>query len=236
MSEPEKPQPPAFAGALLRALLAFLVFVLCLRSGADLVVRLLGEPIRSSFLPQMGGMTVAAGALLLLCRLAPPRWRLGPLKAADVLFSYAVFLALWLAVTTLYMHAVSALGWSTPPQDLMAEMASSSLAEPKTWALLLGVVVFGPLAEEILFRGYLQDLGQAAVGGRSGELCTAALFGLMHGPLYALPIGLLGYYLGVLRRLHGSLLAPFLAHAVHNLISAGSVLCWPEALDFLYPR
>ena len=236
MSASEKPPPPSFVGALLRAVAACLSFVLCLQFGAELVVRLLGEEVRSGFLPQMGGMAVACCALLMLFRLAPPRLRVGPLRVSDALFCYGLFLLFWLTVTFLYMRALSAMGLSTPPQELVAEMASASLFEPETWALLLGIVLVGPLTEEILFRGYLQDLGVAALGQRRGELCIAALFGLMHGPLYALPIGLLGYFLGFLRREHGSLLSPFLAHAAHNLFNVGSVLCWPQALDFLYAR
>jgi hypothetical protein len=45
-----------------------------------------------------------------------------------------------------------------------------------------------------------------------------------------------GWFLGDLRRRHGSLLAPWLAHAMFNAISVCLVLYWPDFLDWMYPR
>ena len=62
------------------------------------------------------------------------------------------------------------------------------------------------------------------------------MFGVVHGAAYALPIAVFGWFLGYLRRRHGSLLAPWLAHAMFNAISVFLVLYWPDFLDWMYPR
>ena len=78
------------------------------------------------------------------------------------------------------------------------------------------------LAEELLFRGFLQPL--------LGLHGTAILFGLVHGVRdrrlrWWPPIGvLLGYILGLLFESRGNLLAPFLVHLTINWFNLHYVL------------
>ncbi len=77
------------------------------------------------------------------------------------------------------------------------------------------------LAEELLFRGFVQGFLAgylplwAAVGG------AALLFGLAHSvtPLYILLAGVMGVYLGLLYHFTGNLLVPVLVHGIHNFLS-----------------
>jgi CAAX protease family protein len=97
------------------------------------------------------------------------------------------------------------------------------------------VVLVAPLAEEIVFRGYVNDVLTDAFGERRALLVTSLLFGFVHGIERMVPIALLGLLFGWLRNRYDSLRAGFLAHATHNAITVGLTLLWPQSLD-LYPR
>lgn len=87
---------------------------------------------------------------------------------------------------------------------------------PWVW-LLLTAVVAGPVAEEILFRGMMQQFISRRWGARVGMLGSAAAFGLAHGLAGALPAALLGLYFSYQVERDGSLAGAMLLHALHNL-------------------
>ena len=85
------------------------------------------------------------------------------------------------------------------------------------------ITVMAPLAEEILFRGFIfstlwrrMPLGLAA-------LITGALFGALHlggsPPLLTVPLGMLGVLLCLLRATTGSLIPCIVVHAVNNTLA-----------------
>ena len=74
------------------------------------------------------------------------------------------------------------------------------------------------IAEEALFRGFLQGLFESHLGPPAGLLAASFLFGLAH-PLtrgYVVVATVLGYYLGWLWRITGNLLAPITAHTLYD--------------------
>ncbi len=83
-------------------------------------------------------------------------------------------------------------------------------------------VVFAPLFEEMLFRGFLLPLFARSLGPWAGIAATAALFGLLHGAQnrwawqQILLIGLAGAAFGYARLRTGSTTAGFLMHAAYN--------------------
>ncbi len=83
--------------------------------------------------------------------------------------------------------------------------------------LALGLVVIGPLSEEVLFRGFILQ-GLRADGSPSRAIVlTALLFGLFHfDPIHIVGAAVLGLYLGWLRVVTGSLFAALCAHALNN--------------------
>jgi membrane protease YdiL (CAAX protease family) len=95
-------------------------------------------------------------------------------------------------------------------------------------------VLIGPLAEEFAFRGYGRDLIMRASGPRLALFGTAALFGIFHGMTLALPLALLGLLFGWLRERYRSLVPAFVAHALHNGLTVGLMLAWPEVLNEAY--
>lgn len=102
---------------------------------------------------------------------------------------------------------------------------------PQPGGFLLGSIgiAFGALAEETLFRGFLQPVLVRAWGPAIGIAAAAAGFVIVHmtggwrAPLTLLAIALAGLWFGLLAWRTGGIAAPFLAHAGWN---------WAEALLF----
>ncbi len=90
----------------------------------------------------------------------------------------------------------------------------------------LGAVsLLAGLGEEMLFRGFLQQLIADWVGGPTGIWAGLAMgavvFGLLHAitPMYAVVACLIGLFLGWLWLATGNLLAPITAHAVYDFLA-----------------
>jgi hypothetical protein len=84
--------------------------------------------------------------------------------------------------------------------------------------LVLVVVVGAPIAEEILYRGLLQNGMTALLGAIPGLVTTAAIFALVHFSPVEIP-GLFAFalVLGLLRKNSGRLGLPVIAHMAFNL-------------------
>jgi membrane protease YdiL (CAAX protease family) len=86
-----------------------------------------------------------------------------------------------------------------------------------TWLLLVAVVVMGPLAEEILFRGLLFGALRKRFSAYWTVIITAALFAFVHLQLaFFLPLFAFGLLLGWLRQRSGNLALPCLLHCINN--------------------
>ena len=88
----------------------------------------------------------------------------------------------------------------------------------------LGVVLFGPLFEECLFRGFLfKGLEKSFLGGHGAVFISAILFSIIHIQYgvwvilcMLLPMAIL---LGYARLKSKSLLLPILLHSINNLLT-----------------
>jgi membrane protease YdiL (CAAX protease family) len=164
----------------------------------------------------------------------PVPWR--PAAAGRVLALYLPLAVVWLLFVIGYLRLMHRLGVTVPPQDFLYYWVDADAARPGCWLMVGTIVLLGPLAEEIVFRGYLQGALGATFGAPLALVASAAMFGWIHGWSYALPIGLLGLLFGWLRLRHRSLLAPVTAHAVHNGATVLLTCTVPGFLDWLYPR
>lgn len=185
------------------------------------------------------GMVAFGGCGLLLVALTlvlPPDvpWR--PLRPLPVLRAYVPFALGWVLLVVLYLRVAHWLGLAVQVQPQLLQLAEHGTAAPGFWLLVAGIVVVAPLAEEVLFRGYLLGTLLQAVPRWPAQLLTAAAFGLVHGLAYALPIAILGLLFGWLRVRYNALWPSVLAHAVHNGLTVTLALLWPAHLDLLYPR
>ena len=187
---------------------------------------------------------VAIAAILVLGALhgAPGRAALGlrlhglTRQLLAGLAAYAGFLLLWVPLVFLgYTALLHALGLQLPEQATMRWLLEHRDAR---WFPVLLVVVAGtgPVMEECFFRGLLQPYLVARLGVLPGILATAALFGAMHDPpqYLALPIGLIGVFLGLVRHRTGSLLVPAALHALHNALMLAVCLSAPHLYQAVY--
>lgn len=106
-----------------------------------------------------------------------------------------------------------------------------------SWAAVLlsalGAVVWAPVLEEVIFRGALYRFLRARMRAIWTVLITAAAFAIAHP--YS-PVGLLGVFVGgvvfgLLREWRGSLVAPMVAHAIHNAVVVGPTIVYLQLLE-----
>jgi membrane protease YdiL (CAAX protease family) len=108
-----------------------------------------------------------------------------------------------------------ALAAATHPAGLPPLRPSDTFAP---WAL---VTIAVAAAEELVLRGVLFGRLEARAGPILAVVATSAVFAVMHVPLYGwhvVPLDLgVGLWLGGLRLLSGSVVAPAIAHVLADL-------------------
>jgi len=93
------------------------------------------------------------------------------------------------------------------------------------WILLAAAVVFAPLGEELLFRGFLYPSLERRIGRAGGMIVTGFLFAALHlNPFDFLPLFVLGIVLSYTYSRTRLVSACVVLHATHNAISAGAAL------------
>ncbi|QKX17056.1 CPBP family intramembrane glutamic endopeptidase [Microbulbifer sp. YPW1] len=156
-------------------------------------------------------------ALILAARSSQRSWRQG---LALVRFSPRQ-LPFWLLILMVYLLfetlAVKVLQISVG--EFMEQMVGQ-----KGPLLILSIVVFAPVAEELLFRGYLFNAWRHSRIGLSGTLLLSSfLFALVHWGQYGVvPLFFIfgaGLLMGVARETSGSVYLPMILHGLANLVS-----------------
>lgn len=93
------------------------------------------------------------------------------------------------------------------------------------WAVALVIAVIGPIAEEVVFRGFLWNVLEKWMPTWVVWLTTSALFALAHlDPVHTPTVLLIGLFLGWLRWTSGSLLPGVVAHVINN--GLGVAVAW----------
>jgi uncharacterized protein len=107
------------------------------------------------------------------------------------------------------------------PQKIVEDLG----ADQSTVLLVSGaiaVIVVAPVAEELLFRGFLFRVLRLRMGFWAAAVIDGALFGLVHGSLVILPIlAVLGVALCWVYERTGSLFPCIAIHALNNTIAYG---------------
>jgi membrane protease YdiL (CAAX protease family) len=103
-------------------------------------------------------------------------------------------------------------------------------SEGNSWVLLFlqlaSTVVWAPIVEESIFRGALYRHLRGRLRTVFSVILTACMFGIIHPYTTAglVQVGFMGLVLALLREWRGSLIAPMVAHAIHNgLISTFTI-------------
>ena len=131
-----------------------------------------------------------------------------------ILAGYLIYLLMTLAMNFLN---------SFLPNGLDAQNVSAYMqADDALWVkafVLITMGVFGPIVEELLFRGYLYNSLRRNLSSSAAMLFTAIIFGAAHLDWQRfLPLAIGGYLLNVISVRFGSVFASVIAHGVWNIL------------------
>ncbi len=145
-------------------------------------------------------------------------FRFNPVPGSVVLLSIPIGLAL----TVLSDELDRLLGFIiTVPQwvyDMMYPLKAESLSD---WALILtGAVIIAAIAEEVLFRGFLQISLERKGDATRAVLLSALAWTLIHqNPYWAVEIFIMGVFMGFLAWRTNSIIPSVVVHALNNFIA-----------------
>jgi membrane protease YdiL (CAAX protease family) len=141
---------------------------------------------------------------------ARPRWR-------DILVAFSWLVAFWLL-----LPVVTALFPSADQSEVVTNEYRGAMGSATELAMYwIAAVVSAPIAEEIVFRGFLFRGWAASRLGTAGALMLSSLvFALIHMQYnwqgMAMVFGL-GFLFGLMRWRFGTIVVPILMHATWNL-------------------
>lgn len=126
-----------------------------------------------------------------------------------------------------FVDSILALLHPVFPETMNAydQMISGVTGVSSSWVMLLSVILFGPIGEELLFRGLILRYGNRLFPYSVSILLQACLFGVYHGNIvqgiYAFAIGII---FGALACRYDSIIPGILLHIIIN----ASILFIPE--------
>jgi uncharacterized protein len=132
----------------------------------------------------------------------------------------------WIVGGLLLALATSALGATMKAPQVPDEIRALITGRGSLIAVLVFVVVLGPIFEELVFRGFLLPLLVRTFGSAAGILLTALPFALLHGAQnewawqQITMIGIAGAAFGYAKVRTGSTAASTLLHSGFNLMGA----------------
>ena len=139
------------------------------------------------------------------------------IPAGKLIAWFIVFAALTriiVIVTTLIHNAIA----GEPAADPVAELQAAS-----PWVMFFLAVLVAPIAEEIIFRGFLFKV-LAPYGGKFFILVSGLLFALFHVNINQIPMAfVMGVFFAYVMYRTGDIRITILLHFVTNLISSVSV-------------
>jgi uncharacterized protein len=140
--------------------------------------------------------------------------------ARGIFFGAAGYIALipvLVVIMAVTYFVVRCIGYEPPVQPIvevfMEEKDTSIL-----WMSALFAAVFGPIAEEIFFRGFMYPAVREKWGKAAGIIGTSVIFSFLHAHIAGfLPIIALGILLTYLYEKTGTLMVPIAVHIIHNV-------------------
>lgn len=119
---------------------------------------------------------------------------------------------------------LGAAGGDIRPQEVVEFLIAAESPRDRIAVLVMAVAV-APVAEEIIFRGFLYPVGKRYAGPFVSAAGTGLLFALLHGHMASIPaLFALALCLVLAYEKSGSLLVPMVMHAVFNAVSVTAIL------------
>jgi membrane protease YdiL (CAAX protease family) len=138
-----------------------------------------------------------------------------------------MFLAVAAGVAFLLIDNIVGLLDPAPPDPMAYLYFDKALAEGLLPLLWLNIILVAPVAEEMVFRGFLyRGWAQTRLGPSATVVLTAIFFGLIHpqyGRFGVISLAISGLIMGWLRWRSGSLVLPILAHVTNNAVVAAVI-------------
>jgi membrane protease YdiL (CAAX protease family) len=158
-----------------------------------------------------------------------PRGRIRVLPFKRCLIEIGIATLLVIVIESIIFAAIYTLDRFSPETSVTPdEIKALAESSPRwiTYALLLLGFTFVPVAEEVFFRGFLQNAFRARVPHMVATLAQSAIFGLGHffGNLHMGAAALIGLALTIIYEWRKTLFTPILVHAGINAIAALGVL------------
>jgi membrane protease YdiL (CAAX protease family) len=148
------------------------------------------------------------------------RWTFHRCLGWALLFLVAAYPLLMLVQAMVYGVA----GGDLAPQEVV-EFLQNAEAPRDRLAVVAMAIIVAPVAEEVIFRGYLYPVAKKFGGAAAGLIVTSLLFAFLHGHAASIPaLTMLAVCLGLAYEKTGSLLVPMIMHAVFNAVSVGAIL------------
>lgn len=136
-------------------------------------------------------------------------------------------------LVALLEKVVSLLGFPVSEDDEMVKYLLGDLSTGNKVMAILLVLIMAPLAEEIVFRGYLYGVARQYCGRLGAMFAIGLLFAAVHQNIPAIPaLWALAIGLTLAYELTGSLWAPILMHVLFNAVSIVVIFFFPEAMNW----
>jgi len=227
--EAHRPVPWRGADVLLLALFYVAALGGCYFLMTHLAGQSTGEDARLPVSFQVAAMALANGLTVALVILVAARYgrpglpalglRREPIPEQVVLGLLGFFAVLPLLAGFGYVlvRLAPLLRYEIERQDVVNVFISGPRTPGYVW-MVLYAVIGAPLAEEILFRGFVQGYLRRLFPPAGAIVLSALLFAFFHQPVHAaIAVFLLGLILGYQRERTRSLLAPIITHILFNL-------------------
>jgi membrane protease YdiL (CAAX protease family) len=115
-------------------------------------------------------------------------------------------------------------GGDMQPQEVVRFLQEAESPRDKLAVMVMAVIV-APVAEEVIFRGYLYPVAKRYAGAFVSIMVTSLLFAVLHGHAASVPaLFTLAVCLALAYEKSGTLLVPMIMHAVFNAVSIAGIM------------
>jgi membrane protease YdiL (CAAX protease family) len=110
------------------------------------------------------------------------------------------------------------------PQDVVQVLQNAEAPRDRIAVMVMALAV-APVAEEIIFRGFLYPTAKRYLGSFAAVALTSVLFAVLHGHPPSIPaLVTLAVCLTLAYEKTGSLIVPMAMHALFNTVSVTAIL------------
>lgn len=157
-----------------------------------------------------------------------PRGRLPIPTFKRLLVELGIAAALVVGIAIVMGVANYALERMSPGTSLTPEPLKELAESQRPWllmAMLTFAITFAPIAEEVFFRGFLQNAFSARMPVVVATLLQASIFGAIHhfGAAHSVAAAVMGVIFAVVYRWRRTLVAPIFVHAGSNFVGAAVI-------------